>query len=77
MTYHKPYTNKQEKIEKRLEEIRKTEQVLIKKVDIDIKKRMHTRRAYFEVMHFTFNDFAQVTIGSCVFSFAPFLDTDP
>lgn len=38
---------------------------------------MHTRRAYFEVMHFTFNDFAQVTIGSCVFSFAPFLDTDP
>ena len=41
------------------------------------KEERMSKKAYFEVMHFTFNDFAQAIIGASIFSFAPFLDTDP
>ncbi len=69
---------KEENLLKELSEVKVLEHILIKKVDKSInKEEAKSRKAYFEVMHFSFNDFAQAIIGACVFSFAPFLDTDP
>jgi len=75
-----------------LKEIKKKENILKKELDYvkdkereilvklnkgKINEKNLERRAYKNIMHFTFSDFAQTTIGACVFSFAPFLDTDP
>lgn len=70
--------SKEKILVKELDKVKEKEQLLINKINQDLnKEKILSRKAYLEVMHFTFNDFAQATIGSCVFSFAPFLDSDP
>lgn len=70
--------NEEIKVKKGLEDVKREEGLILTKFNRYLdKEKIISRKAYLEVMHFTFNDFAQAIIGSCVFSFAPFLDTDP
>lgn len=65
-------------LKKELDDIGAVEKNLLRKMNKQMSNdHALKRKAYKEIMHFTFNDFAQTTIGACVFSFAPFLDTDP
>jgi hypothetical protein len=74
----KDIKSREKVIKKELDEIKVKEEVLLTKLNKDLgQAELKSRQSYLQVMHFTFNDFAQATIGSCVFSFAPFLDTDP
>jgi uncharacterized membrane protein len=63
------------KIEAEIKKIHKKEGLLLNKLN---KSRSSAQQKICrQVMHFTFDDFAQAVIGCCVFSLAPFLDTDP
>ena len=46
------------------------------KLNIDInKEKVNKHKTYMDVMHLTFNDFAQIVIGCCVFGLPAFINT--
>lgn len=71
----KKKANKQ--IIRELEAIEEKENELIHKVEADINKDKTKKiKIFYNVARFSFNDFAQIVIGCCVFSLAALLDTD-
>ncbi|MCB9358772.1 hypothetical protein H6503_02480 [Candidatus Woesearchaeota archaeon] len=59
-----------------IEGIKKKEDVLLRKVDLDIHKDSIKKKMIFKkVEKFSFNDFAQITIGVCVFGLPAFINT--
>ena len=59
-----------------IEDIKEKEEELIHKIDTDLnKEEIKKRKTYFEVMHLSFNDFAQIVIGCCVFGLPAFINT--
>jgi hypothetical protein len=64
------------KIMSELEDIKLKEIELLKKISYDInKENIKKKKLYRQVEHFSFNDFAQIMIGCCVFGLPAFINT--
>ena len=59
-----------------LKEIREKEDKLLNKLSYDLNKdKLEEKKLFYEVEHFSFNDFAQIVIGCCVFGLPTFVNT--
>ncbi|MFT4297790.1 MAG: hypothetical protein ACMXX5_01220 [Candidatus Woesearchaeota archaeon] len=59
-----------------LEEIKEKESELLKKINYDIRKdEIKKKKIFRDVERFSFNDFAQIMIGCCVFGLPAFINT--
>jgi hypothetical protein len=58
-----------------LENIKHNETELLKKVNYELKKdHLKKKKVFRQVEHFSFNDFAQIMIGCCVFGLPAFIN---
>ncbi|MFT4303140.1 MAG: hypothetical protein ACMXYG_01125 [Candidatus Woesearchaeota archaeon] len=68
--------NSIESLRKEIHDIKRKENLLLKRIDYDIHKDTFKKRQIFrEVEHFSFNDFSQIAIGCCVFGLPAFINT--
>lgn len=66
----------EEELIEEIDEIKEKETKLLKKVELDINKdKIARRKMFYEVQHFSFNDFSQILIGCCVFGLPAFINT--
>jgi len=71
-----PKKKTEEDLVEEIEEIKEKEEKLLKKVTYEINKdKIKSRKIFFEVEHFSFNDFSQILIGCCVFGLPAFINT--
>ncbi len=69
-------TKLEKKILSQLNRIEHGEKVLLKKINKTVEKGKvdDPRKAYFSIVHLSFNDFAQAVIGCCVFGLPAFIN---
>ena len=63
-------------IRKDEKDIKRREQQVLRKLDIDLHKdKFKQRKLFYEVSHFRYGDFSQIVIGCSVFSLPAFINT--